>query len=227
MNQTKYGIYLVKKVFLQRIAILLVGILLLGMAACGTKQAVLLETEDLVTTKEAETSLDVTLTEEDEAKTQTEQSVLCVHICGAVENPGVYELESGSRIYDAVEAAGGFSEDAVCDYVNLALKLEDGWKITIPTQEEVKDLPASIEPENKIQTGVAAEDKSTDNDKVNLNTASKEQLLTLPGIGESRADAILAYREKKGTFSKIEDIMKIEGIKNGMFEKLKDKICVR
>lgn len=200
-----------KKIFDKiRFFIFLIG-LAMSMAACSGKEAVLLEDSDLV----REQGLDEEKTgfpaAEKESAKQVEESTLFVHICGEVEKPGVYELPEGSRVYEAVEEAGGFTEDAAADYVNLAQILEDGWKVEIPSKEEQTEVFAGI----------------ADDGRVDINTAAKEELLTLPGIGESRAESIIAYREKSGGFSRIEDIMKVEGIKEGMFAKMKDKICVR
>lgn len=171
-----------------------------------------------------------------------EAATLFVHICGEVMNPGVYELPEGSRVYEAVEEAGGFTQDAAADYVNLAYILEDGWKIEIPSRENWEN--PEIDGEGKaagISSGILPGDgqrgignKTADSGGngagdglVDINTATKQELITLPGVGESRAESIISYREKNGGFSRIEDIMKVEGIKEGMFAKMKDKICVR
>lgn len=166
-------------------------------------------------------------------------SLLYVHICGAVCAPGVYELPEGSRVYEAVEKAGGFAENANQNYVNLSLPLEDGWKIVVPTTEETDVLaaengPAGQQAEAGIVTGQSGitQKESPRGEALaagllDINNASREELCTLPGIGESRAESIIAYREKHGGFASIEDIMKIEGIKEGMFSKIKDRICVR
>lgn len=165
----------------------------------------------------------------DAIQQQVESSTLFVHICGEVVNPGVYELPAGSRIFEAVEEAGGFTLEAEKGYVNLAQQLEDGYKIRIPAIGEEPET----EPEQYpgIQTGQPAILQSvqagTDSGLVDINRADKTELCTLPGVGESRAESIISYREKNGGFSRIEDIMKVEGIKEGMFAKMKDKICVR
>lgn len=224
---------------------------LLGMmaafAACGSEETVLLE-EDLVLEESLETTSELTPDTsqalddptEEPPEEQVEQSTLFVHICGEVMEPGVYELPSGSRIYEAVEAAGGFTQKAADSYVNLAQVLQDGWKIEIPA---VGDAPAAdstgdssviasgggITANSGITAGnvIASGSGSQQETLVDINTATKAELCSLPGIGESRADSIISYREKHGGFAEIEDIMKVEGIKEGMFEKMKDKICVR
>ena len=158
---------------------------------------------------------------------ETDESVAgsCfVHICGAVKFPGVYELPEGSRIFEAVELAGGLTEEACGEYQNQAQKITDGMKIYIPTTEQME----SAEAEQHLWTEEAegAETSSQTEGKININTADKELLMTLPGIGESRAESIISYRDTSGSFAKIEDIMQVSGIKQGAYEKLKDKISV-
>ncbi len=140
--------------------------------------------------------------------------VCFVHICGAVERPGVYELLEGSRVFQAVELAGGFLPEADESGLNLAALISDGMKILVLTREEAETASA--------QEGEGAGKQG----KVNINTASEKELMTLKGIGESRAKDIIAYREKHGRFSKIEDIMQVPGIKDGAFQKIKDDITV-
>lgn len=142
-----------------------------------------------------------------------------VHICGAVKEPGVYTLEEKSRIYQAVEEAGGFREDAASDYLNQADLIADGMKIYVPTKEEADSLAF---PGGWTNTGSEEKEKGL----VNINTAGEELLKTLPGVGESKARSIIAYREKNGGFRQTEDIMNVEGIKEGLFQKIKDSITV-
>lgn len=166
-----------------------------------------------------------------------EEKTLVVHICGAVSAPGVYELPAGSRIIDAVEAGGGFlpeAEEACC---NLAEEIVDGCQIYIMTKSE-SCADGQTEKKAGIQTSPNSDMQTTDrnvrsnsapaleNGLVNLNTADIAALTTLPGIGESRAKAIISYREQHGAFAQIEDIMKISGIKQAAFSKIKDKITV-
>ena len=142
----------------------------------------------------------------------TESIKIYVHICGEVNNPGVYELAEGSRIFEAVEAAGGFTEEAAQASLNLAQVISDEEQIVILTQDEAEEK-ARLEREQAA--GI-----------VNLNTASKEQLMTLPGIGESRAEDILRYRQESGGFQAIEEIMNVPGIKESAYLKIKDSITV-
>jgi competence protein ComEA len=138
-----------------------------------------------------------------------------VYICGAVTNPGVYEMDSGSRICDVLEQAGGFSEEASTTYLNLAEFVSDGQKVYVPTQEELT-----------VELLAEEETAEAGSGKININTASKEVLVTLPGIGESKADSIIAYRTEHGGFSSIEEIMEIPGIKEAVFSKIKELITV-
>lgn len=156
---------------------------------------------------------------------------IIVHVCGAVVSPGVYELNEGSRIIDAVNRADGLLITAASDYVNLAAVVSDGEKIWIPTVEEVKELAQNPNAFSGITaaTGNASVREAlqaADTGKVNINTADKELLCTLPGIGDTRAESIIAYRENSGGFSCIEDIMKVSGIKENSFQKIKEYIVV-
>ena len=166
-----------------------------------------------------------------------EEKTLVVHICGAVSAPGVYELPAGSRIIDAVEAGGGFLPEADEACCNLAEEIVDGCQIYIMTKSE-SCADGQTEKKAGIQTSPDSDMQTTDrnvrsnsapaleNGLVNLNTADIAALTTLPGIGESRAKAIISYREQHGAFAQIEDIMKISGIKQAAFSKIKDKITV-
>ena len=159
-----------------------------------------------------------------------------VYVSGYVNNPGVYELSAGSRVIDAIDAAGGYSKEAYDNYLNLASLISDGQMIYVPSEEEVES--------GSIERGVASGadgsgvggvtggngggnggNSSGSGALVNINQASREELMTLPGIGESKADKIIAYREENGRFSTPEGIMEISGIKDGLYNKIKDKIC--
>ena len=166
--------------------------------------------------------------------------MIYVHVCGAVENPDVYELPAESRVYEAVQAAGGFTEEADSSYVNQAQKLSDGVKLVIPTQEQTQIFADKGEEETEIGIvgetqnsesagisgtvqGSTGADVSSDG-RVNINTASEAELCNIPGIGAVRAAAIVAYRQEKGGFTSVEDIMNVSGIKEGTYEKIKDSI---
>ena len=137
-----------------------------------------------------------------------------VHICGAVINPGVYQVPAGTRVYQALELAGGSSDDAYLSGINLADKLADGQKVYIPSEGENAEGILSTD-SGDVQSVM-----------ININTASEAELMTLPGIGQSRAKDIINYRVKNGLFESIDDIMKASGIKEAAFEKIKDLIKV-
>lgn len=137
---------------------------------------------------------------------------IVVYVCGAVQNPGVVELPEGSRAADALEAVGGLLAEAQSDYVNLAAKLEDAQKLYFPTVEEAEIL---LQEARENISGL-----------VNINTADKNRLCTLPGIGDARADAIIAYREQEGDFCSKEEIMEVPGIKQNAYDKLQGYITV-
>lgn len=155
------------------------------------------------------------------SETEAMDPAFVVHVCGEVANPGIYELPAGSRIYEAVKAAGGFTENAAEESVNLASPIEDGVQIRIYSKEEAETLAAGAAPFDGFEASGEGKEPV-----VNLNTATKEELMTLSGIGESRAEDIIRYREENGGFQNIEDIMKVSGIKDAAFQKIKDRITV-
>ena len=163
--------------------------------------------------------------EETEAETETIQEAewITVHVCGAVKVPDVYVLEAGSRVWEAVEAAGGVLEGGAPDYLNMAETVTDGGKVVVPFLEDVEEQPYGNG--NAGLSGAEAEGENGDG-LVDLNTAGLEGLMTLPGIGEAKAQAILEYREQTGGFSAVEEIMNVPGIKEGAFAKIKDYIKV-
>ncbi len=158
---------------------------------------------------------------------ETEPENIVVYVCGAVPEPGVYELPGGSRVDDAVKAAGGFSEDADRTYTNLAAVLQDGIKLQIPTTEEVTQLKEQgATPGFETEAGSSTGQDVGKPGLVNINTASMEELKTLPGIGDGIARKIIDYRSENGSFKSIEDIMKVSGIKDKLFSKIRDQITV-
>lgn len=158
-----------------------------------------------------------------------EKREICIHICGAVNTPGVYMLDEGSRVYEAVMAAGGYADNADRDYVNQALVLKDSDKLVIPTLEDTARLSGEGGIEGPSSSyGIDGTGSDTEGTKsgVNINTAGIEELCTLNGIGEARAKAIIAYRTDNGPFKDISDIMNVSGIKQSSFDKIKDDIRV-
>ena len=159
--------------------------------------------------------------------TVTENTVIYVDVTGAVKAPGVYTLPAGSRVFEAIALAGGAREDASLENLNQAGLLQDGQQIRVYTEEEA----AQMEQQGSLPSlpgaeTAAGQKESQEASKVNINTAGKEELMTLTGIGETRAEAILAYRQETGGFQAPEDLMQVEGIKEKTFEKLKDQITV-
>lgn len=136
-----------------------------------------------------------------------------IHVLGQVKKPGVYRFDKEPRGIEVVEKAGGFTKNADTASVNLALSVSDGTQFVIEDKRNAKKK-------------AGASKKEEDDKRVNLNTASQEELQTIPGIGPSKAVQIISYRETNGSFKTIEDIMKISGIKEGVFNKIKDSIKV-
>lgn len=158
------------------------------------------------------------LTTEDEPE-KIENETIKVYVTGEVKNQGVIELEQGSRIVDAIEKAGGQTEEANLKNVNLAYELEDGQKIYIPNKSE--------ENTNEItDDGITGID-SKENDTININKAGEKELQELNGIGESLASSIIKYREDNGKFKNIEDLKNVPGIGESKFSNIKEKIKVK
>ena len=202
--------------------LVLAGCLLFG---CEKRRTELFTEEKQDTVSE---TLDASGQEEQELQSSqqiTASQTVFVHVCGAVETPGVYELAGDARVYQAVEAAGGFLPEACEEYVNQAGVLTDGKRLYIPTEDEVRELSQAGK-DTLTEELLLQPDSETDpaDGLVNINTASMEELCTLPGIGEGKARHIISYRESTGRFEQIEDIMKVEGIKEGLFGKIRDLI---
>ena len=152
----------------------------------------------------------------EEQSEETHISQITVHITGAINNPGVIILEEGARIVDALEAAGGETEEADVNRLNLAYVLEDGEKLYIPSKNE--------EEQEYITQG--KDNMSEGQSKININSAQIEELITLPGVGEATANKIIEYRKENGKFQKIEDLKNVPGIGDSKFENIKMLIKV-
>lgn len=197
---------------------------------------------DLEEDVEADGSLDhetEDITANDVSNLQKE-IVIYVHLCGAVKEPGVYQVAEGSRLDAVVTCAGGLTEQAASEYINLAQIVVDGQQYFIPSIEDVEgvnrlDYTNSFpEVTGSTNTSIAGGKTNTEklseqatSDYVNINTATREELMTLTGVGEAKADSIIAYRETVSQYETIEDIMKVSGIKEGLFQKIKDRITVK
>jgi competence protein ComEA len=194
------------KIFLVAFAIVICGVIWLFKNGTFEQQSVLTDT----LTEQTDT----------EEETQIQTQKVYVHIMGAVKNPGVYIFDENPRVIEVVEKAGGFKKDAIQSGINQAELVEDGTQIVIESKKDKKKADS-----DKKQTADTTEQAAEDG-RLDINTATKEELMTLTGIGEAKAMSIVSYREEHGKFKKIEDIMNISGIKNGVFEKIKNQIRV-
>lgn len=186
------------------------GVLLLLVGVGGLlpkKEEAVEESEAVVTT---------VLAEKTEENT-TLEAVIFVDIKGAVKKPGVYQMKAGDRVKDAIDAAGGLTAEADSQKVNLAQRVEDQMVIVVPkVGEEAEAIPAGVTSKETSKEG-----------KVNINTATVEELKTLKGVGEKKAEAIIEYRKKNGSFKTKEDLMKVRGIGKKLFESFEERIVTQ
>lgn len=175
------------------------------------------EFENVLTSSETEMFF---LNSESEAAKKT----VYVHVCGYVNNPGVYELPEESRVYEAVDMAGGVTTEGCLEALNLAVPVCDGQKIYVPSYDEYEQ---SMDGSNKFAASSNTDNDSGEGGLININTASVELLMTLPGIGQSKAQSIIDYRNNNGKFNSIEEIMNISGIKKSAFDKIKTYITIK
>lgn len=154
------------------------------------------------------------------------KELVIVHITGAVRTPGIVKLPEGARIEDAIDKAGGLTEDADISDVNLAYVLEDGIKIKIPTisEEKNEEIIISSSGEGIVEKEIS---NNSENKIININKANETDLQTLPGIGASLAGRIVEYRNSNGKFNEIEDIKNVSGIGDSKYENIKNLICVK
>lgn len=174
----------------------------------------------------------------DLASTDLEESnagskICYVYVCGAIASPGVYEVEPDTRICEVIKFAGGLTAEAETTCINQALAVYDGLMLNVPTIAQwesgefiLDENGFPVQVQKTEQKAGENQEPSIDDGKVDINKATVEQLCTLPGVGVSRAESIVAYREEHGAFEKIEDIKNVTGIKDGLFEKIKEKIKV-
>ena len=212
---------------------------------------------------EVKSSKDVIALESETIEVKKEEvtiTKISVDVKGAVKKPGVYELDYGSRVNDAIKAAGGLKSSASTKYLNLSKKISDETVIKVYTEKQISNMNVTFEVkeececptqdiidcagasiiedssndvddnhdnviENDIKEEVKEEQNTEQSDnKISINLGTKEELMTLNGIGESKALAIIAYREKNGSFKTLEDIMNVSGIGEAAFSKIKDYI---
>ena len=183
-------------------------LILVGLGCLFSKKEESMEETEIVVT--------TVLAEKTEVST-TQETVIFVDIKGAVKNPGVYQMKVGDRVKDALDAAGGLTEEADSQKVNLAKRLEDQMAIVVPkVGEEAEEIPAGATSKEEAKEG-----------KVNINTATVEELKTLKGVGEKKAEAIIEYRKKNGSFKTKEDLMKVRGIGKKLFESFEERIVTQ
>lgn len=154
------------------------------------------------------------------------KSPIVVHVIGAVPRPGLYEFIEGARVQDAIDAAGGLLSFANVDAINLAALLEDGQQLNIPYQAGSEPAENNTETVELPTSEANSSSNNTDVDLININTATLEELDSLPGIGPTIAQRIIDYRNKNGPFNTIEDIMNVSGIGPATFDEIKDLITV-
>lgn len=238
---------------MKKLNILLIGFAIsLSLSGCGT-QGILVETmkdeepnviasdnifeDDSETATSSEivaetTSADsktASAEETTEEKPETAETTVTVYVCGAVVNEGVYELPAGARLSDALRAAGGYDANALHGYVNLAKLVEDGERVYFPDYQEFEEL-GLVPVSGESSTGASNEtagDSISSGGKVNINTADAEQLKSLPGIGDTKAADIIAYREEHGSFGSIEDIQNVNGIGESTYNRISSYITVK
>ena len=196
---------------------------LVNLVACGKQTAEFVNSSH-ATSEDSGMETESKMPEMDVSESEKPKTIF-VYVCGAVVSPGVYPILEGSRICDLFQQAGGLTEDAAGDYWNQARVLVDGEMIYVPTEEEAQEY-SKEEWDSAASSGNAKDTSGADSKKININTASMEQLMTLPGIGESKARAILSYRQEKGKFASIEELKDIPGIKDGVFSKIKDYLTI-
>ena len=166
--------------------------------------------------EESEAVVTTVLAEKTEEST-TLEAVIFVDIKGAVKKPGIYQMKVGDRVKDAIDAAGGLTAEADSQKVNLAQRVEDQMVIVVPkVGEEAETIPAGATSKEASKEG-----------KVNINTATVEELKTLKGVGEKKAEAIIEYRKKNGSFKTKEDLMKVRGIGKKLFESFEERIVTQ
>lgn len=185
------------------------------------------------TSNESYEQLDIISEEKDSQNKENveneQEEMIVVHIAGEVKKPGIVKIKEGARIADIIEEAGGLTEKANITNINLAYIIEDGQKITIPSKNQKVEAKQEEYIQTENEQGIINEEQgiSNKNQVLNINRATKEELQTLQGIGESTAEKIITYRKENGNFKQIEDIKNVPGIGDAKYENIKDKISVK
>ncbi len=188
------------------------------------------ESSEIIINNDMQIENNLVQNEENQENNLKEEEKVVVHVIGEVNNPGVVTLKEGARIIDAINEAGGKTEEADLSKINLAYVIEDGTQIYIPrineNLNEIELMTQDAGSSTIISNSETDNEENSKEVKVNINTANKEKLETLPGIGETTAQKIIDYREANGKFNSIEDIKNVSGIGDAKFNSLKDKITV-
>ena len=174
-----------------------------------------------------------------EKNAETQEEYIPVDIKGEINSPGIYSMKTSSRVIDVIDKAGGLTENADTTVINLSKRVQDEMVIIIYSKEQVKNFEETKKQEEYLQNKcIQPDENSLRNDacitnnsssligKININTASKEELMNLTGIGESKAKDIISYREKNGNFKSIEEIKNVSGIGENVFAQIKENITV-
>ena len=204
------------KNYLDKILIAIVIIIIIIIGVVNRKSEDNIDNEEIL-----KKSSDIVETNNEKIRNdkQVETKSIYVHVTGCVAKQGVYQLDAESRVKDLIDKAGGFCKDVDIESINLSQKLKDEMKIHVYKIGEVKNSSSK----NHLNTSL--NEQNSDTSKINLNSATKEELMTLPGVGSSRADEIIKYRAEN-KFQNIEDVKNISGIGEKSFEKIKEKITV-
>lgn len=194
---------------------IIITVLAFFITGCGSEELIITNSKEEITAEDSSVSED-----DIQYMDETENESVCVYVCGAVVKEGVYYLDASARKEEALFAAGGYAEGAASGYINLAEKVKDGERIYFPFENEITES-------DMISDNISSDKEiNSESSKVNINTAGKEELMTLPGIGESKAQLIIDYRNENNGFDSIEELMNIDGIKEGIFNKIKDYVTV-
>ncbi len=205
----------------QKTAIIIAGVIVVGIFIFYMTT----KSNNYITPEINEIAEDETKEEEEEEEEIMPKEIV-VHITGAVQKEGIVRIKEGSRIVDAIEAAGGMTNEIDLGKINLAYTLKDGQKIYIPKTSDIGEEYTKGVNESDIIIDAGTEENSSTNTKVNINTANISQLESISGIGESTANKIIQYREKNGKFKTIEEIKNVSGIGELKYEGIKNDICV-
>ena len=224
---------------MKKLTIIKVGILCIFICTvflgCGAKKDVQYyaskdgtssDTSEEVNCVQTESEVEFESVENTDLDAESKQTQICVYVCGEVMNPGVYTLFQGERVCDAIALAGGFTEDADAEFLNQAELVQDSQKLYVPSEEETSQMREEGYYAQTQDGQSSMVQSSEDNRKVNINSATIQELTTITGIGETRAQAIIDYRTEHGRFSSTEDITNVTGIGAATYDKIKEDICV-